>query len=339
MALSGNIAVANGSTATLTKFGWLFSAVRCDLCADPSSFGRRPSGYSSPNIRTSAGLPTAMSFTTYARSHIVNQVQALYVLGYPGHAGGPCPTGLDFCGYLDAANSVGLADADVILYSTAMTTPDAVFTVLNTVSSPTMTTVDQIILPNAKISGGLSTWGLACDCEADDHSLASDILVQQTQMANIVHNSGFKYASGADNVLGTGQIGGFCGVSATAPNCDIANLAAIANVVDIFFLLGGTAPSGSTPQQFVSDQLAMFGTVGTYPATVLALNFIMGPWPGGSSVTGATAVRSLLVSAGMGGLTFSPAGAAVGGQQCRYTNIKKAIMMGLDTSPCAPLPP
>lgn len=350
VALNANVANANVSTATDVSFAWLFSMVRCNLCAGVGPFGLAPSGYSSPAIRTSTGAATAMSFTAYAKSQAVIMIDAMYALGYPDHAGGPCPAGLTYCGYADLANAVGMADSDLIPYATARASPDAVFTIQYTLgASSWMTTVDQVILPQAKI-GPFATppatqaiYGIACDCEANDSVLASVAQQTQTQMAAILHNVGYKYLSGADDILGVGQLAGFCGKGATAPNCDVDNLAAIANAVDGFNVLYSSGTGGTPAPTAFLQRLAMFGPTSGYPTSAITLAFPLGNWPGGNTVTNAIAAHSAFVANNLGSYSILPAFGTLGGQQCRYTNLMIAELLGnngaLNTSACAPLPP
>lgn len=337
-ALSGNIAAANTSSATLTKFTWLFTASRCDLCSTAGSFGTKPNGYSSPAIHLPSGLPTASSFTTYDKASMADLARVLYALNFPGHATGTCPAGVTYCGYLDAANAAGIPDSDVYDYADVNADPTTYFVTSRTVGSTTwMTTVDKIILTNARInlSGVPAVWGISCDCENDDMRPASLTTVNMLQFTAVAHAAGVKFATGSDDSLGVGQYAGFCGIGATAPNCDEINLATIVDGVDAFFL-GASGHAGMTFDQAIVARIAQLGT--GYTAGHVAFSFPLGVWPGGTTIDNATSTHSAIVTNGFGAIAITPSYGTQGGQQCRYTNLKIAILLGLSTGSCS-IPP
>jgi len=334
IAQNADIALANASRATLTKFAWLQWGIRCDLCAD--AFSKKPSSYGGPNIR-SAGLPTGTSYTTYDRAIKANLTATLYVLGFPAHARGPCSKGLDFCGYLDAANSAGMVDDDVIAYADAKASPDRYFTVTKAVGNGRwMTTIDKVILPNAKLEKNPSKiWGITCDCEMADGRPASVNTAFLTQMARTVQSVGLKFATGSNDPFGAGAVGGFCGVGVAARNCDVANLADIISAVDAFFVMPGKAPRERTSYETSTRRrIGALGVTNRSLAKKLVMNFVLGPNWRSTSIEDTRAARSLLVEYGFGGVSIVPDFVAYGGQRCRITNIKIAILLGLPTSGC-----
>ncbi len=131
------------------------------------------------------------------------------------------------------------------------------------------------------------------------------------------------------------------GVAITSPNaldtCDIVNLPQMAAALDFILpSISQPPPRNYTWQQNLNAQIALFGPPGvsTYPASHLGFTFGMGQWPGGTSPTDAQAARSLFIDNNMGAQAYSSGFAGWGGSQCRWTNLKIEILLGLSTGLC-----
>lgn len=338
VAYSWDIARSKVSSFSTAKYAWLQWTNRCT--AVPSCVQRQPRPNQPPGDGFSArdGSLAGMNFSTYDKADAASIAAALYVNGFPAHASGPCPTGLRWCGYLDATTAAGIPDSRVIPWSTAKASVDTYFPTRIPIGSTAVGTrtyavsTDLVVLPNFTFAGGSSVpWGTICDCEMADSRLASRTLALMTQIANIHHAKGLKYAVTADPVLGAGKLAGYCGAGISSPNCDMVNLGAIANVVDLFFLVvHWLPPRGYTFQTQLSMYLSLFGKPGTYPANHIGIAFGLGGWSAGTTIEDAKYAHSFIVSHGLGAVQYGP----TQGQQCRWTTLKAQLLLGLPTGAC-----
>jgi len=252
-----------------------------------------------------------------------------------------CATGVTYCGVNDPPNAVGLTDTQVIPYAVASsgTNPDFYFPDRPVIAGKEYaTTNNMVFLPNdALIGAGTSIpWGLACDCEMADSRLGSQTQYLSNQMALIVHNASYKYAILPDSLLSAGVAAGYCGVGATAANCDVENLSGstgIVNTVDQFLLgVGEPPPKGYTFNSSLTAQYALLGTGFTQNHAGVVFN--LGLWPGGTTVADANFTRSFMLTNGMGPIYPFPQYAAMGGSPYRCTNEKiQIILFGTFTAP------
>lgn len=245
-----------------------------------------------------------------------------------------------YCGYLDVTAAYGIPDAHVVSYTTAKAAPDTYFPNTTTVAGVNYSTVDDwVFLHNSTLAGGTNlTWGVLCDCEMFDNRLASRNTANMIEFADITRAAGYKYAVVSDGLLGAGQNGGFCGIGATANNCDMGsngNLNAIVTHVDQFFIaVGVPAPSGYTFDSSMTKYWSMIGPPGSYPQNNVTLQFVLGLWPGGTTVRNATEARAFAVANNVGGIVLAPVFAQMGGSATRCTNEKiQEILFGTTTAP------
>ena len=319
------------SPATNVKFAFRQWGYRCDLCVE-NSYNHKPNEIFA-GISTSRGMPARASFTSYERAMAAQIAVTLYVAGYPSRSTGPCASGVNWCGYLDATKAAGIPDQDVIDWRTAVASADRIFTKVN---GDFITSVDKVFLPPARLSDGVQKpWGVICICEYADLRLASQTLWVSQQIARILHGAGYKYAVSPDSpVKRSGMGAGFCGVGIKAPNCDMANLAAIANAVDMMSMGVGPPPRGMTFTQYMMQSYALWGAPGSYPSSVMSLRFALGAWPDGTTIDDAHAARGFLLSSGWRSLSLFWAYTGRGGGECRPTVQKILILLGLPARNC-----
>jgi hypothetical protein len=124
---------------------------------------------------------------------------------------------------------------------------------------------------------------------------------------------------------------GFCGAGVSWPNCEQANLGAIASAVDLIFIVIGPAPPGYTFASLLNKYYSMFGRPGVdFPPSHVGIGFMLSPWPGGTTIADAQYAHNFIVTNGLGGVAFGP----TPGQQCRWTVLKVLILLGLPTGTC-----
>lgn len=287
------------------------------------------------------GSIATLQYTTFDRADAQTYLQSLYVNVYPDRDAAAPPAGQWYNGYLEPVEAIfGPVTVDepgsrVVSYAYASANRETLFSNRATVGARRWAySTDIYILPEGQFhTGSAQVWGSVMDFEMSDLRLASRVTPFCQQLALIHHNAATPTKLGlfASPMNGSGKLSGLSGIGIPNKpvNCDVENLGDIATAVDYYnVLVQNPAGGGMTFAESVDLYWAAFGTAGVdFPPENVGFGFVLGTWPGGTTVENAQYLHDFIVANGAGGIQTGP----TIGQRTRYLIQKWLTVLGLPT--------